>query len=94
MDLLLQIQRDISRYDRNNFARLMNSTITHSATPIEPLYNVQNQLIHNFPPTAAHVRALTGAEIDVLLNALGLPLNGLVEVRRARLSRHVGLIAI
>jgi len=49
--------------DRNNFARLMNSTITHSATPIEPLYDLQNQLIHYFPPTAAHVRALTGKHL-------------------------------
>ena len=58
--------------DRNNFARLMNSTMTHSATPIEPLYDLQNHLIHNFPPTAALVRAITGKHLTKALQKVYL----------------------
>ncbi|KAH8153649.1 uncharacterized protein LAJ45_02462 [Morchella importuna] len=71
-----QIRQDILRSDRNNFARLINSSVTRADTPLEPLYDLGGQLIQNFPQTSEEIKTLNGAMIDTLLNSLTLPTNG------------------
>ncbi|RPB14808.1 hypothetical protein P167DRAFT_45325 [Morchella conica CCBAS932] len=89
-----QIRQDILRSDRNNFARLINSSVTRADTPLEPLYDLGGQLIQNFPQTSEEIKTLNGAMIDTLLNSLTLPTNGAVDTRRKRLMKHIGLITV
>jgi len=46
--------------EHNNFARLMNSSITRPDALLEPLYDVNNQPIANFPRTSGHLWRLRG----------------------------------
>jgi len=46
--------------EHNNSARLMNSSITHPDALLEPLYDINNQPIANFPRTSGHLGRLRG----------------------------------
>ena len=46
--------------DKNNLARLINSEITVSTLPLEPLYGADGKPIPNFPETGADVKKLKG----------------------------------
>ncbi|RPB02818.1 hypothetical protein L873DRAFT_1841635 [Choiromyces venosus 120613-1] len=88
-----QIRQDISRMDHNNFARLLNSSVTRADTPLEILHDVGNQPVEGFPATGAALAALNENQIDNLLEQLDLPRNGSVSDRRRRFFRYIGFIS-
>ena len=49
--------------------------------------------IPRFPGTIAQITAMQGADVNNLLTALNLQVNGTVPERRQRLRLHIGLLA-
>ncbi|KAF8422861.1 hypothetical protein EV426DRAFT_717794 [Tirmania nivea] len=80
--------------DTNNFARIMNSKITSDTTPLEPLLGRDGKEIPNFLETSADIHDMDSAAVNNLLNSLGLPLGGRIEVRKNRIRRHIGLTVL
>ncbi|KAH8148605.1 uncharacterized protein LAJ45_07316 [Morchella importuna] len=87
-----QIHQETSRSERNNFARLLNSSVNRSDTRLEVLYGLDNQPVQDFPETGADIGALTGPELSTLLGQLGLPVDGNVADCKRRFIKYIGLL--
>jgi len=46
--------------EKNNLARLFNSRVAHETHHLEPLYNMDDELIVDFPLTSADINGLDG----------------------------------
>ncbi|KAF8423662.1 hypothetical protein EV426DRAFT_602608 [Tirmania nivea] len=90
-----QIRQDILRNERNNFARLCNSSITRNDSLIEDLVDVNGHHIDGFPRDRAEIRRLQGDDIDRLLRALGLHIDPAeaVHTRKAHFMRFIGMVS-
>ncbi|PUU73838.1 hypothetical protein B9Z19DRAFT_1134327 [Tuber borchii] len=85
-----QFQEENLLHDKNNLARLINSKVTVSTMPLEPLYGADGKPIPNFPETGADIKKLKGRAINNLLLALGLSIDGALEDRRKRFMKYIG----
>ena len=75
-------------------ARIANSTIRDIHATIEPLMTNAGVVPPNFPQDADDIQNLTPAEINGLLTAYGLVVNGNVNVRKRRFTRFIGIISL
>ncbi|PUU74870.1 hypothetical protein B9Z19DRAFT_1067878 [Tuber borchii] len=91
---IIQIHQDMARWNVNNQACVFNSHVAVSGHPIEPLLGINNKPIPNFPKTTSDIIALDDARTDVLLQALGLPLNGTLVDKKKRFGYYIGFIRI
>ncbi|KAG0643286.1 hypothetical protein HOY80DRAFT_1095097 [Tuber brumale] len=82
---------NFSRIERNGIARIINNSIAGGNTPLEPFYGLNGQLIPDFPKTARQAMSLKSKRVNGLLLALGLDTVGVLEVRRNRLMKYIGL---
>ncbi|KAI5851196.1 hypothetical protein DFP73DRAFT_610055 [Morchella snyderi] len=55
------ILRQLSRSENNNLARLFNSRVADKTHRLEPLYDMNNELIADFPQTSADINELNGS---------------------------------
>ncbi|KAG0643290.1 hypothetical protein HOY80DRAFT_1095112 [Tuber brumale] len=82
---------NFSRTERNGIARIINNSIAGGNTPLEPFYGLNGQLIPDFPETARQAMGLNSQRVNALLTALGFDTVGVLEVRRNRLMKCIGL---
>ncbi|KAH8146386.1 uncharacterized protein LAJ45_09579 [Morchella importuna] len=87
---LRDLRAELTRENRNNFVRMINSKVTSDTTALEELLGQDGQPIQNFPETSAHIHAMDSVAVNNLLVALGLPVGGRVDVRKNRIRRHIG----
>ncbi|KAG0133643.1 hypothetical protein HOY82DRAFT_639973 [Tuber indicum] len=81
----------ISRNDKNGVARIINNNASRGDTPLEPFYNLDGELISDFPETAGQAMRLQDQRINALLVALDLSADGAPALRRNRFMRYIGL---
>lgn len=80
--------------EHNTVARVANSHVDRSNVPLMALHDLATGVpIPGFPGTIAQITAMQGADVNNLLMALNLPVNGTVPERRQRLRLHIGLLA-
>ncbi|CAG8453006.1 16828_t:CDS:2, partial [Funneliformis caledonium] len=81
----------IRNSDARSLARTFNSRIYDPNVNLEPIPDLNGEVPPTFPENVAALRALTGQQLDVLLNFYDLQTNGSVANRRERLARNFGL---
>jgi hypothetical protein len=98
---LQDIRGDINRLDtkldasnHNNLAFMTNTTVRHPASTLISFVNVRNgEPIPNFPATPADIVALSLADINAILLALGEQVNGTRSDKNTRLRTKIGLLS-
>ncbi|KAF8472127.1 hypothetical protein BDZ91DRAFT_717275 [Kalaharituber pfeilii] len=91
---LLNVLRQLSRSENNNIARIFNSRVAHDTYQLAPLYDINNEVIENFPQTSNDIKELNAEGVNTLLRALGLPVNGRLDAKRERLRRYIGVMTV
>ncbi|KAF8468242.1 hypothetical protein BDZ91DRAFT_848079 [Kalaharituber pfeilii] len=86
--------RQLSRSENNNIARIFNSRVAHDTNQLAPLYDINNEVIENFPQTSNDIKELNAEGLNTLLRALGLPVNGRLDAKRERLRRYIGVMTV
>ncbi|KAF1953313.1 hypothetical protein CC80DRAFT_595883 [Byssothecium circinans] len=82
--------RRVTEY--NSIARIQNSSVRKSDTPLTALRDyTTNADIPGFPATSAHLSNMSGPALDNVLTALGLPTNGSTEEKEKELRFYIGL---
>ncbi|KAI5803267.1 hypothetical protein DFH27DRAFT_555140 [Peziza echinospora] len=76
---------DMNQRDTNAFARTISSKFTSDTTLLEPLVGRDGQEIPNFPETSADIHNMASDTVNNVLNSLGLPLGGRIDVRKNRI---------
>ncbi|OCK91300.1 uncharacterized protein K441DRAFT_664946 [Cenococcum geophilum 1.58] len=80
--------------EHNTVARVANSHVNRPNVPLMALHDLATGApIPGFPGTIAQITAMQGADVNNVLMALNLPVNGTVPERRQRLRLHIGLLA-
>ncbi|KAI5783891.1 hypothetical protein DFH27DRAFT_577721 [Peziza echinospora] len=88
------LRRELSRYEKNNIARIHNSRLSDETHHLEPFYNMQGEEIQGFPETSRDISRMNAAGVNALLRQLGLAENGGLENKKTRLRRHIGLMVL
>ncbi|MCJ1299244.1 hypothetical protein MMC08_002036 [Hypocenomyce scalaris] len=95
MDRKFEIIRMEARArDANNAARLANSTFTKDNQELIPLVSLENNPIPGFPRLAGGIANMSRQGLDAVLEALGIPMQGTLQVKRQALKLHIGLPTI
>ncbi|KAL2058306.1 hypothetical protein ABVK25_001032 [Lepraria finkii] len=76
----------------NNTARVYNSYISSRDTPLRVLHDRRNVAVAGFPRDSASLMRLPGNTLTTLLNAFELPINGTVELKKARYREFIGVV--
>ena len=87
---LQQMQGQLAALDHNAHARLMNSRLS-SDQQVTWLRNGTGQVPQQAPTLLSGVREAMGANVNALLGHYGLPMQGTVPQRSARLLHHLGI---
>ncbi|KIW94299.1 uncharacterized protein Z519_05615 [Cladophialophora bantiana CBS 173.52] len=87
------LQTQMRASEINNLARIQNSYLSTSASPITPLVNILTAAeVPGFPAMSRHVARVEEPELETVLQALGLaPATGSVAAKRRQLRGLVGL---
>ncbi|KAI9781525.1 MAG: hypothetical protein M1839_005940 [Geoglossum umbratile] len=89
------LRLEASIRDSNYYTRLQNSHVTGLDQALTPLVNqTTGAAIPNFPATSTALGGVSADDLVPILQALGRPTNGRVEVKRKRLRLFIGLVDI
>lgn len=88
------LDRRLEATDHNALARLQNSILNANDDILTALHSpTTNTPIAGFPVRSNAIQRMTGAQVDGVLTALGLPIVGLVPAKRQQLRLYIGLKA-
>jgi hypothetical protein len=77
--------------DINSRARTKNSHVQDQTYPLAPLVTLEGHPAPSFPPTLAILSQMNAQELNTLLVAYNLPLDGGAAVKRQRLKQFFGV---
>ncbi|RPB25786.1 hypothetical protein L211DRAFT_56358 [Terfezia boudieri ATCC MYA-4762] len=79
------------RSELNNIARVRNAKVSDALTQLEPLRDLHNNPIQGFPRTPRGITQMNEEQMNQLLNALGLAMEGTLMEKQDRFRHYIGL---
>jgi len=81
----------LSNMEQRCSARILNSFIVKDTEDIAGLNNNLGAIPANFPQTLADLKVMNAATINPILTDYGLPVTGIITVKRQRLCTFIGI---